>query len=139
MSKGIFTDRNIKPTARMIDSAIGEAVRGWKELNDFLSTTMKLKGELKFYGVNYGWAIRYAKSGKSVIALYPAENSFTAQIIMKHEQVEAALKHRLSVETKAAMERAHNFKEGRWVYLDIGPSGDIKDVETLVSVRVAVC
>ena len=57
---------------------------------------------------------------------------------MKGEQVEAALKKRLSPETKAAMESAHEFKERRWVYLEISPCGDFEDVATLVSVRLGV-
>ncbi len=138
MSKGIFVDKNTKPDQAGMEKVIGRARVSWKKLNDFLGTAMKLKGELKFYGVNYGWAIRYTKSGKSVIALYPDENGFTAQIIMKGEQVEAALKKRLSPETKAAMEPAHEFKEGRWVYLDIGPCDDFEDVATLISVRLGV-
>ena len=119
MSIGVFTDRSKMPDARNIDGAVGLAELNWRKLNDFLATTLKLKGELKFYGVNYGWAIRYAKSGKSVVALYPDRDSFTVQIIMKRQQLTAAYEHGVSDTTKEAVNRATDFKEGRWVFVHV--------------------
>ncbi len=136
MSKGIFTDKNRKPGPKDIEVTVSRALGNWKELNEFLRSTLKLKGELKFYGVNYGWAIRYSKSGKSVIALYPAKDSFTVQIILKREQVKAALTHKLSPGTKDAVNRAHEFNEGRWVYLTIDDKSDLVDILTLVKARL---
>lgn len=136
MSKGIFTDKSMKPTAKAMEAAVGSAGQVWKELNDFLGGKMKLKGDLKFYGVNYGWAVRYGKSGKSIIALYPGEDGFTAQIILKREEVKSALEHPLSAATKDAVKRAHEFNEGKWVYLEIDGSSGVDDVKALVSARL---
>ncbi len=136
MSTGIFTDKARKPDAKGIEKAVGRSAKSWNELNEFLAATLKLKAELKFYGVNYGWALRYAKSGKSVIALYPGEDGFTAQIILKREQVKSALEHHLSAATKDAVNRAHEFNEGRWVYLKLDEGSKIDDVKSLVSARV---
>ncbi len=138
MSKGIFTDKNKKPTAKAIDKIVGLAGRNWKEINDFLVSTLELKGELKFYGVNYGWAIRYSKSGKSVIALYPDKDGFTAQIIMKRAQLEAAYEYGVSDSTKEAANRATGFKEGRWVFIHVDAKSGINDVVTLVNARLEV-
>lgn len=138
MSKGIFTDKNKKPNAKAIETAIGKAHGNWKGLNDFLTNVMRLKGDLKFYGVNYGWAIRYAKSGKSVAALYPDKDGFTAQIILKHDQLEAAYKHGVSAATREAADRATDFKEGRWVFIHVDAKSGIDDVVTLVNARLGV-
>ena len=138
MSKGIFTDKNKRPTAKNIDAVVGKSGRSWKELNELLSNTMKLKGELRFYGVNYGWAIRYSKSGKSVIALYPDKDGFTAQVILKRQQLEAAYEHGVSAATKEAADRATDFKEGRWVFIHVDSKSGIEDVVTLVNARVGV-
>lgn len=108
------------------------------KLSRFLTTTMKLKGELKFYGVNYGWAFRYAKSGKSVVALYPDKDGFTAQVILKPPQVEAAFAKGVSAATKEAVDRATEFKEGRWVFVHVDSQTGIDDVVTLVNARLGV-
>ena len=138
MSKGIFVDKKRKPEPASFEMAVGQAKMHWRKLNEFLGTTLKLNGELKFYGVNYGWAIRYAKSGKSVIALYPARDSFTAQIIMKREQLTAAYEHGVSDTTKEAVNRATDFKEGRWVFIHVDAKSGIDDVVTLVNARLSV-
>lgn len=138
MSKGIFTDKNEKPTSKKIEAAVGKTRRSWKDLNDFLAETLKLKGELKFYGVNYGWALRYTKSGKSIVALYPDKDGFTAQIIMKNQQLKAAYDHGVSAATKEAADRATDFKEGRWVFIHVDSKSGIEDVVTLVNARLSV-
>jgi hypothetical protein len=138
MSKGIFTDKRKKPGLKEIEAAVGRALMNWKELNDFLTAAMKLKGEWKFYGVNYGWAIRYAKSGKSVVALYPDKDGFTAQVILKRPHVEAAFAKGVSAATKDAVNRATDFKEGRWVFVHVDPKTGTDDVVTLVNARLGV-
>lgn len=138
MSKGIFTDKKRKPTAKAIETAIGRAGRNWKELNEFLVSSQKLKGELKFYGVNYGWAMRFTKSGKSIVALYPDEDSFTVQIILKNAQLEAAYARGVSDSTKEAANGAAEFNEGRWVFIHVDAKSGIDDAVTLVNARLGV-
>ena len=65
MSKGFFTDKTVKPDFTDIINVIGSAGEDWGILHKYLTEDLKLKGEFKFYGVNYGWALRFTKSGKS--------------------------------------------------------------------------
>ncbi len=138
MSKGIFTDKTRKPAAKEIETAVGRAGKNWKELNDYFGSTLKLRGELRFYGVNYGWAIRFAKSGRSVVALYPDRDGFTAQVILKRDQIEAAYEHGVSAATKEAVDRATEFKEGRWVFIHVDAKSGIGDAVTLVKARLNI-
>ena len=138
MSKGIFNDKKKKPTPKEIEAAVGKARKTWKDLNNFLAETLKLKGELKFYGVNYGWAVRYAKSGKSVVALYTDKDGFSAQVILKRVQLEAAYERGVSDATKEAANRATDFREGRWVFVHADAKSGIEDVVTLVKARLGI-
>lgn len=138
MSKGIFTDKEKKPDARSIGQAIGPAKKNWSTLTDFLDSELKIKGELKFYGVNYGWAVRYSKSGKSVIALYPNQDSFTVQIILNASQVRAALQQNLASRTEEIVRNTSGFREGKWIYLVVDHKTNVKEIETLVDVRLKV-
>ncbi len=138
MSIELFTDKRKKPDARSIEKAVGRSAGNWKRLRDFLETTPTLKSEWKFYGVNYGWANRYIKSGKSVIALYPAKDRFTAQIILKRAQLEAAYEQGVSDSTREAANKATDFNEGRWVFIQVDAKSGIEDVVALVKARLEV-
>ena len=138
MGIGVFTDRNKKPDSRSIELAIGSARSSWSRLTGFLTSELKIKGELKFYGVNHGWAVRYSKSGKSIIALYPNTDSFTAQIILSSSQTKAALESELSDQTKENIRNKPAIHEGKWIYLPIDKKTDVKEIEVLVNIRLKV-
>ena len=74
MSKGIFIDKNDKPTENEVFAAISSAKPSWDDLISFIETNYKIEGEFKFYGKNFGWALRYRKSGKVLISIYPGKN-----------------------------------------------------------------
>jgi len=138
MSKGFFTDKTIPPTAEEITKHIGKAKDNWNALTEQLNTNLKLKGELKFYGVNYGWAFRFNKSGKSVIALYPNADTFTVQIILNKKQVEAALLNELDKETVQLIQNTESIHEGKWIYTTVDGSTNLKDILTLLNIRLTI-
>lgn len=88
--------------------------------------------------MNYGWAVRYSKSGKSVIALYPNQDSFTVQIILNASQVRAALQQNLASRTEEIVRNTSGFREGKWIYLVVDHKTNVKEIETLVDVRLKV-
>ena len=90
MSKSCFTNKKAKPTDAELENSLGSIRGQWNSFSEYLSSELKLKGEFKFYGINYGWAKRYIKSGKSVVALYPDKNCFTVKYI-ECNQVDSAL------------------------------------------------
>ena len=92
MSKGIFTDKNHKPTEEEVCKSISTTKPLWNNLISFIESNYKIKGEFKFYGKNFGWALRYRKSGKVLISIYPREDEFMVQIILNGKEVENALK-----------------------------------------------
>lgn len=136
MSKGYFTNKNCKPTVKEIIVVIDKVKDKWDFLFQFLSDDLRLKGELKFYGINYGWAFRFIKSGKSVIALYPNKDCFTAQIILNKTQTEIALNSGLDLKTVQTIKDTEAIHEGKWVYLNIDEKFDIKNIIKLIDIRI---
>jgi hypothetical protein len=100
MSWGIFTDRNYKPTIEEVFIALASSKAGYERLVSFAERTFRVHGEFKFYGKNYGWAFRFNKSGRALIALYPGKAEFTAQIILNREQALVALNSDISATLK---------------------------------------
>ena len=69
MAIGIFTDRQAPPTQRQIEAALGPALEAWRTLVSHLEGGYAARGELRFYGANHGWAVRYRRRGRALAAL----------------------------------------------------------------------
>jgi len=135
MSKGIFTDKNHKPTEKEVYEVISSIKPLWEDLISFIEDNYKISGEFKFYGKNFGWALRYRKSGKVIISIYPGENEFMAQIILNGEEVKNALKSDISSETKEIIENKEPIREGKWIYLKVTSKTGLSDIKDLILVR----
>ena len=67
-----MTGRDHEPTTKQILEFIGSsATKLWNKLHEFLAENYDFQPELSYWGDNYGWTIRYRKSGKTLTAFYP--------------------------------------------------------------------
>jgi hypothetical protein len=138
MSKGFFIDKTSMPTNNDILKIIGSAIINWDFILRYLTSDLKLKGDFKFYGVNYGWAMRFIKSGKSIVALYPDMDCFTVQVILNKSQVDSALLKDLDVEIIETIRDKEAIHEGKWIYLRIDNKTDLKDILKLIDIRIKI-
>lgn len=138
MSKGFFTNKNSKPTDAELIDIVGRAKNKWESLIYYLTDDLHLKGELKFYGINYGWALRFNKSGKSVIALYPNEDCITVQIILNNNQTNKAFSSDLSPKIIQIINDTETICEGKWIYLNIDEDTEINDIVKLIDLRIRI-
>ena len=83
MGIGIFTDKSHPPTMKQILDALGDQRSAWEAFVTFVRAKYSSQEEWKFYGKNYGWALRFRKSGKALLSLYPAEESSIVQVILE--------------------------------------------------------
>lgn len=136
MSIGFFTDRMHKPTESELTEVLSRAQPLWSKLLCFITEHYNVVGILKFYGRNYGWALGFSKSGKSLVALYPGEGEFSVQIILNPSQVAEAIEHELGSDIKRIIEQTPQIHEGKWIYVKITEDRQIGDIEKLLLVRV---
>jgi hypothetical protein len=135
VSKGIFTDKHSKPTDEQINQSLGDSLSLWNELLRFIEVNFRTTRQFKFYGKNYGWALNFKKSGKSFVSLYPSENAFTAQIILKEGQIHAIPDHAITAKLKKAIESATPYAEGRWLFLPVETQADLDTIQQLLLVK----
>lgn len=138
MSKGIFTDKNYKPSIAEVYEQLGPTKKIWEQIISFIEKQGKSKAELKFYGKNYGWALRFTKSGKSLLALYPSQNGFTVQIILNSQQEAEALRQKIGTRIKKIIIGTPEIHEGKWLYIEMKDAQDLNDIENLIQVRAGV-
>jgi len=135
MSRGVFADKEIKPSDNDIDQCLGQVKPLWDNITCFVEDKYNVQGEFKFYGKNLGWAYRYKKSGRVLIALYPGDGEYTVQIILNEEQVNNALSTDISTETRKIIAESRKFREGKWVYVTV-PTTRLEDIKSLIISRL---
>lgn len=135
MSKGSFTDKNHEPSEDEICEALASVKPLWNDLREFIEDNYKISGELKFYGKNFGWALRYRKSGRVLVSMYPGINEFTVQIILNGKEVGKAMELDLEADTMKVIENTEPIREGKWIYINVTSETGLRDVEDLISVR----
>jgi hypothetical protein len=136
MAIGVFTKKGHRPTTQEVLAAVGSKRPLWENLTQFVADSYKLKSDFAFYGKNYGWALRFRKAGKALLSLYPGQEGFTAQIIIGREQAEKALSSGLSQKAIEIIEDAHNYPEGRWLFIKVESEQDLNDVAQLLTVKI---
>jgi hypothetical protein len=135
MARGIFTDKEHRPTTEEIFAAIGPSRPLWEGLARFIADNYRVQQDLGFYGKNYGWALRFRKGGKALLSLYPGREEFTVQIILGEAQVEEALGLALGQNVRKAIEDAHPYPEGRWLFIKVASKHDLDQVKQLLTVK----
>jgi hypothetical protein len=132
---GTFLDKEHQPTMREIFASIGAKRKSWERLAQFIADNYRIRGDLAFYGKNYGWASRFRKGGKVLASIYPGKDSFTVQIVLGETLVEKASGLKLGRNVRKVLENAHQFPEGRWLFIRIESQQDITDVQQLLVLK----
>jgi len=133
-----MTDKTNKPTEQEIMSFIGEpAKKAWLEIRWFIEDCYGLVPETMFYGVKYGWTIRYRKSSKTLCSLFPEKGGFTVLVVLGKKESEKALSMRdeLSSKIQNLLEDTKQLHDGRWLWVRILTTSDANDVKKLLKIK----
>lgn len=111
------------------------------ELCTKLETVYKAKYTIDFSKCSweYGWNMKFKKSGKTLCTVYPRENYFTALVVVGTKEKEAV--EQILPELSSEIQNVyHQTKEGngqRWLMIDLEDEGEIyEDVLRLIEARV---
>jgi hypothetical protein len=136
MGISTFTDKQHQPTMAEVFADLGSKRPLWDSLTQFIADNYRVRGEFKFYvSKKYGWVVWYRQSGKTLVALYPGQGYFTAQIILASAQVEQAFQLKLGRASRKVLEGAHPYPEGRWLFLRVDSERDLEDVKRLLLLK----
>lgn len=118
-----------------IEDSLAGAAPLWTELIAFVESSFRVRSDWKFYGKNYGWALAFKKSGKALVSLYPGAGSFTAQLILKDDQLSSVPGELMIPELRAAIDAANPYAEGRWIFLAVRSERELEVVTKLIEIR----
>ena len=131
----MFVDKARPPTRRQVLKVVGARRLAWEELTRWLREQFNAQEEFKFYGKNYGWALRFRKGGKALASLYPTDTSFTAQIILGDAETSKARDLPLGKHVQRIIDEAYPYPEGRWLFIPVKLARDIKDIQQLLELK----
>lgn len=132
MAVGAFVDKQHRPAIEEILASIGPKKELWESLERFIEQNYRTKRDFAFYGRNYGWAVRFRKSGKALLSMYPGTGSLTTQIVLGETAARKACRLKLGKNVKNVLDCAHRFPEGRWLFMRIGSKRDVADIQKLL-------
>lgn len=133
-----ITDKLHQPTMAELDAYMGTPL--FSKLCAHMETVYKALVSVEYSGdkVLLGWNLRFRKSGRTLLRLYPRSGYFTVLVVIgrrEREQVEALLPQL----SGAIQEIYRATKEGmgqRWLLIDLRSADALyADVLTLVQVR----
>jgi hypothetical protein len=132
-------DRGRNPTEADMISFIAdsEAVRAWKQLQEFLDTHYDIQKEILYYGDKYGWLVRYRKSGRTIVSLFPEINSFSFLIVYGMKEIDKFLTQETDflpsiVEVFQKTEKLH---DGKWLWIRVTDSAILGDLKRLIAIK----
>ncbi|MHA2351899.1 MAG: DUF3788 domain-containing protein [Candidatus Thorarchaeota archaeon] len=130
--------RDTEPTKEQILEFIGpDAIKSWNELHEYLAENYDFQSELSYWGDNYGWTIRYRRSGKTLVAFYPEKDGFTVQVILGKKEVEKfqRMREELSTGVVQVFDETKQLHDGRWLWIKQPGTGTIEDIKRLIQLK----
>jgi hypothetical protein len=129
-------DPSHQPTDEDMAAAIGRA-EGWLALRQYIEKSYDCPPEVIFGGKNYGWMVRYRKSGKTLCTLYPEQDAFTALVVLGGKDADQALSmlEEFSPRVRAVIENTEQLHDGRWLFIRVLDPDEVEDVKKLLAIK----
>jgi hypothetical protein len=117
---------------------LAEGRAAWKRLEELLANTYGLEGTFHFmYGPRYGWALRFRRGDRLILAMYPNRGYLTVQVILGRAQVAAATAMSLPTHVSRALARATDYPEGRWLFVPVRSVRAADALQALIVLKMA--
>ncbi len=131
-------DKELEPSEKDIFTYLGnDAKEAWIDVISFLRTNYDFLPEINYGGKNYGWSIRYRKSGKSLCTLFPEKGAFTILIVLGKKEAEQFEAHinKFSSGCVELFKSARQFYDGRWLWIRVLNKSDTADIKRLLIIK----
>jgi hypothetical protein len=133
-----FTDKTREPRRLTVRRALADARSAWDGLEGHLAEAHGLRGSLHFmYAERYGWALRFDRGGRLVLAMYPGRGHLTVQIILSRAQIASAIEIGMPSHAWKAFDAATDYLEGRWLFIRVRSPRSAEALKPLIALKLA--
>jgi hypothetical protein len=128
-----FTDRKHQPSAGKVRLVLGDGYPLWERVVCLIEADDRVAGEWTTWGG--GWNIRYRRGGRSLVALYPQQGGFVAQVVLGKAQAQQALALDLGENVGTMLRERPQLRDGKWLYIPVRTVADLEDTEKLIELK----
>ena len=133
----IFLDKSVKPTNEMLSGALGQSYKYWEEIRNTLENQYgPLIEEWKYYSATSGWTLKLLLKKRNLFFFAPCEKYFRLAFIFGDKAVSAVEKSDLPLKMVQELKSAKRYVEGRGLRLEIKKKTDVKNIITLVAIKI---
>ncbi len=114
-----------------------DAIASWKQIQNYLETHYEFLKETIYYGDKYGWLVRYRKSRRTIVSLFPEKDSFSFLIVYGKKEIDK-FSTQESQFLPAIIDVFQNTKklhDGKWLWIRVTDSSYFEDLKKLIAIK----
>jgi hypothetical protein len=139
MALSIFDDKSKPPKDAELATVLKDTFLFWNELKKLIALRFKpLSTEWGFSSKTTGWGMRLKNRARTVLYMTPCEGYFLASFALGDKAVKAAHKDDLPLSVLKVIDNAKTYAEGRGVRLEVRNGRDVRNVEKLAAIKMAI-
>ncbi|MFX1318206.1 MAG: DUF3788 domain-containing protein [Promethearchaeota archaeon] len=132
-------DRTREPTDTDIISFISDsqAVSAWNQLMKYMDSFYDLAKEVLYYGDRYGWLVRYRKSKRTIVSMFPETNSFSFLIIYGKNEIDKFENQKSDFLPSVVdvFEKTEKLHDGKWLWIRVKNTSVLEDLKKLIAIK----
>jgi len=138
MDISVFTDKSKTPTDNEVQVALGKTYAQWKSIRDIVFERYPAaKEEWNYPGAKYGWSYRIKDKKRAILYLLPRDGYFKVAFVFGQKATDQILSSEVSERIKSELKSARVYVEGRGIRIPVNKEADLRDIKTLVEVKLA--
>ncbi len=131
------TNQQQKPTMAILKDFVDNIL--FEQLCDYLEQTHQSKPSIEYSqcSMQYGWNIKYKKSGRALCTIYPEVGRFIALVVVGQREV-VKIEGALPLFTQYTQKLYRDTKSGmgqKWLMVEVSSDAILQDVKHMIDVR----
>lgn len=138
MDISIFPEKSNKPGDAGLAEALGKTFTYWKAIEEYVLSKMPAaKREWYFFSAKYGWGFRIKDTKRAIIYLGPRKKHFIVTMVFGQKAYDKIIESSVDNSIKEDLKASKVYMEGRGVRIEIKTKSLLKDIETLIDIKMA--
>jgi hypothetical protein len=139
MEKPVLTDKDVFPNEEVIFDNIGNSVKFWKPLFEFLHTSHPdFKEEWRYYKDGNSWLMKVTRKSSTVFWLSVIANGFRITFYFGDKAESLIVQSSIREERKQQFLSGKHYGKIRGITVHPQSPDDLEDIKTLIGIKLAV-
>ena len=138
MNQKDTSDQNFELTEKQMLELLGKKARLWSSLRKYLANYYpECVPVFTIEGKDKDYTIRYRKSGKTLVTLYPVEEALTVLVVLGKKEVAKVeqFENKLSKKIRELFRNTSQLHDGRWLWIRPSSNKDIESIKMLLTAK----